>query len=374
MKLRVVFLLPFLLSVVWLAHPVPPPAAADTGRIVIYRVPPIHRWPPLPPPPPPVYNWQHNQVQNQTQANSGNTNINSPTSNVDSNNTTNNTLLNQNSGTQITINGAAMPMPTQFTAAGKQFSFDEPRQNGVIAWNGKEEILILSTDENSNVKGGGAALSVLPLPGKPISILPASTKAFDEATRLIKRKLSMVAKGQLMLEAKIGTHNIFVWELDSPEEFAGQVRAYIKKKYDGQADALVTEDTEKIIQYYFAQGFRHFAFDLAFMSEKPQTKVAIAYRFESPYVYYPLVVSRIGGSGQTRITLAVFTPELLHHFKGLRHEQVSVFGEKSVDLSGADLEPIAPGLAELMGQSEFKGRIFEISGDMTAFGGDLMAW
>ncbi|MBN1590721.1 MAG: hypothetical protein JW888_14505 [Pirellulales bacterium] len=356
------------------ASPILPTAEADTGRIVIYRVPRVYRWPPLPPPPRPIYNWQQTQIQNQTQANSGNTNINSPTSNVNSNNTTNNTLLNQNLGTQISINGSMMPMPTQFSAAGKSFSFNEPRQNAVIAWNGKEQILILSTDENSNVAGGGAALSVLPLPGKPISILPASTKAFDDATAMIKRKLSRVAKGTMMLEAKIGTHNIFVWKLDSPDDFANQVRAYIKEKYDGKADALVTDETEKVIRLYFAQGFRYFAFDLAFMTEKPETKVAIAYRFESPYAYYPLVVSRIGGAGKTRVTLAVFTPGMLHNFKGLPHQQINVFGDKSVDLTAADVEPIDAEMAKLMGDGTFKGRIFEISGNINQFQGDVMAW
>jgi hypothetical protein len=372
--MRYRFPLILILLSIWVASPMVSVAEADTGRIVIYRVPRIYHWPPMPRPPRPIYNWQQTQVQNQTQANSGNTNINSPTSNVNSNNTTNNTLLNQNLGTQISINGNSIPMPTQFSAAGKSFSFNEPRQNGVIGWNGKEEILILSTDEKSNVPGGGAALSVLPLPGKPISILPASTKAFDDATAMIKRKLSRVAKGTMLLEAKIGTHNIFVWKLDSPDDFANQVRAYIKDKYDGKADALVTEDAEKVIKQYFAHGFRYFAFDLSFMTEKPETKVAIAYRFESPYVYYPLVISQIGGAGKTRITLAVFTPGLLHNFKGLRHERINVFGDKSVDLDADDLEPIDPELAKLMGDGKFKGRILEISGQINEFKGDLMTW
>ncbi|MBN2216612.1 MAG: hypothetical protein JW719_04480 [Pirellulales bacterium] len=366
---RTVLLLLLIAACVCMASAVPSTVRADTGRIVIYDVPVDYYWPPLPPPPPPIYNWQN-------QVNSGNINspINSPTTNVNSNNTTNNTLLSQNSGTQININGSFMPTPTQFTAAGKSFSFNEPRQNGVIAWNGKEEVLILSTDENSTVKGGGAALSVLPLPGEPIAITPASTKAFDDATTLIKRKLSMVAKGTLMLEAKIGTHNIFVWKLDSPDDFANQVRAYIKEKYAGRADALVTDEAEKVIKHYFDEGFRYFVFDLSFMTATPQTKVAIAYHFKSDYVYYPLVISRIGGAGDTRVTLAVFTPDLLHNFKGLRHEDIQVFGDKSVDLTAADLEPIEPALAKLMGPGTFKGRIFEMSGQINAFEGDLMAW
>ena len=373
---RLVFpLLGLLMLCAFGAGPMASPAAADTGRIVIYYVPRHHHWPPLPPPRRPIYNW------NQTQVNSGNTNvnsprINSPTTNVNSNNTTNNTLINRNTGTQISINGNFMPTPTQYVASGKsmKFSFQEPRQNGVIAWNGKQEILILSTDENSNVAGGGAALSVLPLPGKPLSILPASTKAFDDAVAMIQRKLSRVVKGHMVLEAKIGTHNIFVWKLDSPDDFANQVRAYIKEKYAGKADALVTESTEKVIEYYFKQGFRYFAFDLAFMTEKPQTKVAIAYQFESPYVYYPLVVSKIGGVGKTTVKLAVFTPGMLHYFKGLPAEQIKVFGDKSVEVTASDLKPIDPGMAKLMGDGTFRGRIFTISGDLNKFKGDVMAW
>jgi len=365
---RCVPLLAALLCLV-VANVTVPVAVADCGRFVIHYIPDDYYWPPLPPPPPPIYNWQ-----NQTVTNSGNTNINSPTPNVNSNNTTNNTLLSQNSGTQITINGNPLPLPAQYSAVGKGFTFNEPRQNAVIAWNGKEEILILSTDENSNAAGGGAALSVLPLPGEPVSVSVAATKAFDDAVAMIQRKLSMVAKGTLMLEAKVGTPNIFVWKLDSPEDFAKQVRAYIKEKYAGKADALVTDEAEKVIKQYFDLGFRYFAFDLTFMAEKTQTKIAIAYQFKSPYVYYPLVISRIGGAGKTRVTLAVFTPSLLHNFKGLRHEDIQVFGDKSVDVTAADLETIDPGMAKLMGSGTFMGRIFQISGDINTFAGDVMAW
>jgi hypothetical protein len=345
-------------------------ARADTGRIVIYRVPPVHRWPPLPPPPPPIQSWNQNQVQNVTQVGSGNTNVND---------VKNTTLLNQNLGTQILINGTMVPnpatvAPAQFSAVGKGFSFNEPRQNGVIAWNGKQQILILSTDESNNIEGGGATLSILPLPGKPISVRPASTQAFDDAMTLVKQRLNMVAKGTMLLEAKIGTHNIFVWELDRPEDFAGQVRSYIKEKYNGVADAVITPEAEQTVKYYFDQGFRYFAFDLAFMPDQRETKVAIAYRFESPYVYYPLVISRIGGVGATQVNLVVFSPSALHHFKGLAHERIEVFGNRTIDLVGDDIRGIDAEMAELMGDQPFKGRIFEIAGQLNEFDGDLMAW
>lgn len=345
-------------------------ARADTGRIIIYRVPPVHQWPPLPPPPPPIQSWNQHQTQNVTQVGAGNTNVND---------VRNTTLLNQNLGTQILINGAMIPnpaevAPAQFSAVGKGFSFNEPRQNGVIAWNGKEQILILSTDESNNIEGGGATLSILPLPGKPISVRPASTQAFDDAMSLVKQRLNMVAKGTMLLEAKIGTHNIFVWKLDRPGDFAGQVRAYIKEKYNGVADALITPEAEQTVKHYFDQGFRYFAFDLAFMPAQRETKVAIAYRFESPFVYYPLVISRIGGVGATEVNLVVFSPSSLHHFKGLNHERIEVFGNRTIDLVTEDIRGIDAEMAELMGDQPFKGRIFQIAGQLNEFAGDVMAW
>lgn len=349
------------------------PAHADCGKILIYRVPRTYVWPPLPPPRPPVVNWGYNN-NNNTNINSGNTNINSGNRINSNNQIIKNSNI--NTGTQINIGNGVMPRPAsnQFLAAGMGFTFKEPEQNAVIAWNGKEEIMILSTDEESEVKGGGAVLSVLPLPGKPVSVLPASTEAFEDASRLIRSKLDVVGMGEKVLTAKIGTHNIFVWKIDSPDDFGNEVRAYIKKTYEGQADANIDKGVEKIVRQYFDQGFRYFAFDLTFMSDEDTTKVAIAYRFESKFVYYPLVISKIGGTGDTSVQLAVFTQGSLHNFGGLDVNQIKVIGNQSVDVTAAELEKVDPEMAELMGGEAIKARIMTLSGKVNGFDGDLMAW
>ena len=349
------------------------PVQADCGKILIYRVPRRYVWPPLPPPRPPVVNWGYNN-NNNTNINSGNTNVNSGNRINSNNQIIKNSNI--NTGTQINIGNGVMPRPAsnQFLAAGMGFTFKEPEQNAVIAWNGKEEIMILSTDEESGVEGGGAVLSVLPLPGKPVSVLPASTEAFEDANRLIRSKLPVAGMGEKVLTAKIGTHNIFVWKIDSPDDFANEVRAYIKKTYEDQADAQIGKEAETIVRQYFDQGFRYFAFDLTFMSDEDTTKVAIAYRFESKFVYYPLVISKIGGTGDTAVQLAVFTKGSLHNFGGLDVNQIKVIGNQSVDVSSAELEKVDAEMAELMGDEPIKARIMSLSGKVNGFDGDLMAW
>ncbi|MHB8898647.1 MAG: hypothetical protein ACYC6Y_07865 [Thermoguttaceae bacterium] len=350
----------------------PRSARGDCGKIIIYRVPPTYVWPPLPPPRPPVVDWDYNS--HNTNINSGNTNINSGNRINSNNQIIQNSNI--NTGTQINIAGGVMPRPAsnQFLSAGMGFTFKEPEQNAVIAWDGKEEILILSTDEQNQLEGGGAVLSVLPLPGKPTSVLPASTEAFQEANRLIRSKLAIVGMGQKVLTAKIGTHNIFVWKIDSPDDFGNEVRAYIKKTYQDQADAHITDDVDKIVRQYFDQGFRYFAFDLTFMSDKDTTKVAIAYRFESKFVYYPLVISKIGGKGETTVELAVFTREQLHNFGGLDVNQIKVIGNQSVDVTAEELKKVDAEAAELMGGQAIKARIMTLTGQVNGFDGDLMAW
>jgi len=341
------------------------PVEADCGKILIYRVPRVYRWPPLPPPRRPVVNWDYNS--HNTNVNSGNR-INS-----------NNQIIrnsNVNTGTQINIGNNVMPRPAanQFVAQGMGFSFKEPEQNAVIAWDGKEQIMILSTDEENEVEGGGAVLSVLPLPGKPVSILPASTESFNEADKLIRSKLAVVGMGEKMLTAKIGTHNIFVWRLDSVDDFGKEVRAYIKETYDGQADADISEDVEKIVREYFKRGFRYFAFDLTFMGDEKATKVAIAYRFQSKFVYYPLVISKMGGEGDTTVQLAVFTPGMLHKFGGVEPTDIKVIGGQSVDVTGEELKKIDPEVAEMMGTGPVKARMMMLKGPIDGFNKDLMAW
>ena len=64
----------------------------------------------------------------------------------------------------------------------------EPAQRALIAWNGKEEILILST--NLHAAQATKVLEVLPLPAEP-TVKKADVAVFDKVVKIIQRKLGL---------------------------------------------------------------------------------------------------------------------------------------------------------------------------------------
>lgn len=269
-------------------------------------------------------------------------------------------------------------------ADGARSLFAEPNQWGVIAWNGKEEILVLKTEEKALI-GKGAVLSFLPLPGKPLDIKKGDAKLYEKAYDLIQSKVPVDLPGRnvVVLEKKIGAHNIFVWRVDNPKEFNSKVQAYARKRFGNHAAALFTKKTEKVIQDYFRRDFKYFAFDLCIMEAQSAEKMAIEYHFESKFVYYPMVVGEGLGNGHTRVELAVFTPpegvntnvgKLTFADKDNKNGDIMTLGKKSVMVTHKELNRLHPGMARLFGEKDVRARIWVIEGKLDQFRGDVMAF
>ncbi|WDI43791.1 hypothetical protein [Bremerella sp. P1] len=250
-------------------------------------------------------------------------------------------------------------------------TFKEPRQFAVIAWNGEEEILTLSTEQQA-FKGEGAALSVLPLPGKPIEIKEGDRELFANCSALLAKKLVGSAKKPVIAEAKIGAHNIFVIEADSTDQFVTEVEAYVNKKFGEDAQPLITGHIRELIDRYQKLGFRHFAFDLVLNRTELDVKQAIQYRFVSDYVYYPLYISRAGGTGATTVEAIVFTPGGLTQVRKGALPADAIVNTSSVQFTQAELAEQNKDLGEFFGAKGALGRKWTISGDLSSFTGDVM--
>lgn len=272
-------------------------------------------------------------------------------------NNSENTLQQQIEKGQAGIN---LPAPAGGDVRYGDKTFEERSQKALVAWNGYDteagiETLILSTDEVSAENTPQAMLAVLPLPGKPIAVERASLESFIKANILFDKKL--VAKGQessygVVYATKIGSHNIFVWEIENIDTFKAKVESYIGEKYGNEAAVLITENTEKIIKRYFEKGFKYFAFDLTLVDKEIKTKEAIAYTFRSSYAYFPMAISGIGGTGRTVIELILMTPGEVALSKEFESElkstgtKLTVVGNTSVHFDMDEVSSIDERLAK----------------------------
>ena len=372
-------------------------AFADSGKFWIGRPGLYWQWPYYqtyyPPRPfnpyylPPYYynNWQYMQNQNYSRNYEYSVHLRS------------NTNASQNQAAQQVVqyqDPRGMVIEDFGNGGGAGFGlFSEERQQAVIAWNGREdengeEVLILTTNEQINEKIGKSAitLNVVPLPGEPIDILPADSKIFEKAKELMNEKYVTDSSGSgfpAVMHKKVGSHEIFVWRIDAQENFKNAVMTYVKEKFEGKLAINFTKEMEDVINSYFKRGFRYFAFDLSHVEETSATREAIAYHFKSRFVYFPLVISQIGGMPDTSTTvdMIVMTPGKItmkpittNKGKVISDDNLFLVRKQSVKFTQEEIKKLDPSLAKVLSAFlEVTVRNILLQGDLVGFQNDFMA-
>lgn len=223
------------------------------------------------------------------------------------------------------------------TGETRQLKFDplkvsvfEPRQRAIILWNGEEEILLLSTDQRASERS--AVLEVIPLPSEP-KVKLGSFQTFEAAQKLI-------------VEKRMGAHDLAVAEVNSPTGFVDFVQNYLRDRYKSP-DAPIRPEFVKVIQSYLDDGYRWFAFDVIQMDGKVQSRQPIEYRFKSDRVHYPLRISSLE-KGKTEAELLVFTVNGGKEFNGIAAKDVA--REPAVDVLPSELRPLSADWTGFFGQ------------------------
>ena len=264
----------------------------------------------------------------------------------------------------------------------------EPNQRALIAFDGKEEILILSTDLKASAPT--TVLEVLPLPSEP-EVKKSDVRIFFEATELINRKVrhqhafgsgavggtggmggAAMAEtppaGEVTIREKIGAHNISVTHVLDGERFVQWAEQYLISQ--GASEAKIPAALKPVVEQYIEEGFKWFAFDVVDLSEELVTKDAIQYRFKTRWLYYPLRITR-AETGDTKVRLLVLTPGLVRLPAGpglsvrLVHQPVGVTRNELKDLD-ADLCQM------LRYHGRIRLRIWETEGKLSEFRRDIM--
>ena len=247
----------------------------------------------------------------------------------------------------------------------------EPGQKAIIAHNGSEEILILSTDLSATIST--EALRFIPLPSEPeVNLAPEG--CFEALGKLAKKynlRYTIKYKGksvpdkpvELRFHKKIGMHDVTVIKINSTLHFRGWVNGYFRQKELPQRDEY--GEIENIVADYLKREIQYFVFDFVKLDQKVTSVNPLIYRFKSQKLYYPLKTTSIfGGVGQ--IELFIFARSARHSlWPSAAFFQVST---ASV-VKASELIDICPAINELLGEECFI-QAFKYEGKLN-FRGDI---
>ena len=259
----------------------------------------------------------------------------------------------------------------------------EPNQRAMIAWNGTEEILLLSTDLKASAPT--KVLEVLPLPTEP-KVKKGSLKTFETATRIINRHLAVryarvtrgrggkslapPPAGEVTFHKKIGPHEISVTRVLRGDGFVDWVEKYLNKQ--GVEKVVIDEKFKAIVDGYIRDKFVWFVFDVVELGPNVKTIEPIQYRFKTDYLFYPLRITMLD-QGHTTIDLIVLTPRLLRTFPGLDVRRVKL-KHQPIAISAAELASISKEMYEMLGRRRSTAlRIWQCAGALSSFDKDLIA-
>jgi hypothetical protein len=261
----------------------------------------------------------------------------------------------------------------------------EPTQRALIAWNGKEEILVLSTDLRAS--RATKVLEVMPFPTEP-RVKKGDVGVFQRAVGLINAKMMQAQfvkgrtlsqdrasaeappPGEITFHERIGAHDVSVARVVSGDGFVDWVNDYLKRT--GVGNPVIPPRLRKVVQEYMDDGYCWFAFDVISLEDKFKTLEALQYRFRSPALFYPAKISR-ANEGQTSMELLVLTRRSMSAFRGIPSRQIE-FLHDPVTLTAAEVRWLDKDLEKLLGHRDgVKLRIWQVEGDFASFDRDIIA-
>lgn len=268
----------------------------------------------------------------------------------------------------------------------------QPVQSAILLWNGKsdhngEELMVVKSSVKS-LSGNGAVLGIYPLPGKPLSLSRIDSAVFQKTKNLLMSKWvpSASASGATSLTTEISKRGLlFVRDYDNVHDMQNDVSGTIARYSSKNVEIDFDQRSLAIIDSYIKRGFRYFAFDVCNVSAKSVLeKDSIALRFKSTFLYYPLVIDRIGKKGNSQIDIIAITPSLLAipnvedvpvfsvRNRSNPKGDISINGTGVVDCSLEDFEKCDPLFFEFMRDwSTIKARNFLLNGPIDRFSHDF---
>ncbi len=253
-----------------------------------------------------------------------------------------------------------------------------PTQRAVTAFDGREQILLLSTDLRADRPT--KVLEVLPFPSEP-KVAVVEDDLFQKARQIIEDKLTgqQPASVKAAVRGGPGGHdaefhertdvrNTVVVRLTDSRSFVTWVTNHLREA--GVDDPSVSTRVKFLARDYARDGFTWFAFNVIELGPEMVARQSVRYRFATPRFYYPL---RIMGtdSGSTTIRLVLISPRLVQ-MPDIRPGR-AVLLHQPIPIGAGDLKYLGGGLAEFLGNGPQQLRLWEMKGSLGAMRRDVWA-
>lgn len=268
-----------------------------------------------------------------------------------------------------------------------EIHLDQSAQNAIVAWDGSEEIIVLS----SNIKSSNEAtvLEILPLPSEPSKVEEGSFESFEKLTELINEKqgnradMPSLGKGEMSASGgveitfheKIGAHDVTIVKVNDLDEFIEWIKDFANNR--GLGTKELSESFKNGLASYFKRDIRYFVFDVIQAGEDEESIEPLIYRFESDFLYYPILISGISEIEQSmsEINLFLITEKELEFPLTPLSYGINWFRDYGhlVLLSKSEIEEVSQQVASLfeggvqVRKTSFYGKLNEITRDLMLF-------
>lgn len=195
--------------------------------------------------------------------------------------------------------------------------FTESEQQAIIAWDGQEELLLLSTGVSSSEPAH--VLEVLPVPNNVTEVKEGDMESFKDLTRIINSKLPRPAPGwglekldsagssrgvEIQYHEQIGPHEIMIVKVNNADYFNYWVRDFAFTRNFTYSEISV--EFRRTITDYVERGINYFIFDVISTNETTHTVSPILYRFKTDSLYYPMKITSVSNMSDYYSTLKLY--------------------------------------------------------------------
>ena len=195
---------------------------------------------------------------------------------------------------------------------------DQSAQNAIVAWNGEEEVLILSADIESS--DTATVLRMVALPSNPSEIEEGSFDSFEKLVAIMNQKIEamreFISGGgekaaanepsgiEITFQQIIGAHDVTVVKVDNLDDFLDWIKDFASKK--GFPEKQISSDFKVGISNYLKRDIKYFVFDVIEAGKKKESIKPLIYRFKNSYLYYPLLISGISEISESKAYINLF--------------------------------------------------------------------